>query len=109
MRGNPLGVQRGDELVPRQAVELLGVVAQGKQMPDGAAAFGQSRRSDAGNLLQVLDQVIGIRAADGGLRDQLVDLLHEHGRLEMLHAIVDAAGEAAFAAEAAGGAWPQSW
>ena len=73
-------------------------------MPDGAAGIGQRAGSDAGDLLQLLDQVVGIRAANRGLGDQLVDLLHEHGRLEMLHAIVDAAGEKSFAVEGRGGA-----
>src|SRR6185369_10758766 len=102
MRGNPLGVHCGDELVPGQVMKLRRVVSQRKNMPDGAAAGGQFRRGYAVYLLQVLAQVIGIRAADGRFIDKLVDLLHEHGSLEMLHAKVAAARENALAAETAG-------
>src|SRR5207249_6743063 len=62
-------------------------------MPDGLAVLGQARRQDAGDLLQRGGEARGVFAAPNRVLAQLVELLQEHSRLEVLHAEVAAARE----------------
>ena len=80
-------------VVAGQPLELLRVVPERVQVPDRPAVLGQARRLDARDLLQGGGQAIGVLAPPGRVLDQLVELLQEHGRLEVLHAEVAAARE----------------
>src|SRR5207245_3479780 len=91
--GDTFGPHRLDELLAGQAVELVGVVPEWVEMPDGLAVLGQARRQDAGDLLQRGGEARGVFAAPNRVLAQLVELLQEHSRLEVLHADVAAARE----------------
>src|SRR2546422_1067859 len=58
-----------------------------------SAAFRQTCRLDTGNLFQVGAQVVRVRTSARGFLHQLVELLHEDHRLELLHPVVAATGE----------------
>ena len=64
-------------------------------MPDRPAAVWQAGRSETGDLLQTSAQIVGICLPDLRFLGQFVELLQQHGRLEMLHAEVAAAGKVA--------------
>src|SRR5439155_10653901 len=75
--GDAFGVERFDELVTGQSIELFRVVSEWIEMPDRAAVFRQPRRLDARNLFQVGAQVVRVLASARGFLQQLVKLLQE--------------------------------
>src|SRR5205807_2557784 len=88
-----LGVERFEELVASQTVEVVCVVSEWIEMPDRGAVLRQTRRLDAGNLFQVAAQVVRVLAPARGFLNQLVELLHADDGLELLHPVIAATGE----------------
>ena len=70
--GDAFVVERSDELVTGKPVELLRVVAERVEMPDRLAVFQQTRWLDAGNLLEIDGQVVGVLAPASGFLYQLL-------------------------------------
>src|SRR5688572_24084701 len=84
---------------------MLGVVAEGKQMPNRAAVLGQAHRLDAGDLAQLGREIVGVFLPARGFLKKLIELLEQDHRLKLLHGVIAAADEVRpFAFKAAEGA-----
>ncbi len=90
---NAFGVERSDEFVVAQPVELVCVVAERVEMPDWIAVFGEANCLDARDGFEAFGEMLGVGAADFCFLDELVELLHEDDGLELLHSVIAAAGE----------------
>src|SRR6185503_1072235 len=91
--GDAFGAERFKEMVAGQPAEMRRVVSEWIEMPDRPAVFRQPRRLNAGNLTQLAAQVVRVFTTARRFAHQLVELLHEDHRLELLHSVVAAAGE----------------
>src|SRR5690349_16258655 len=91
--GDSFGAQRAGELVAREAVEVVGVVAERIKVPNRTAVFRQTGWLDAANFFEAGCEIIGVLLATSGFAQQLLELLEKNHRLELLHAIVTAARE----------------